>query len=74
VAGRIRSIEKSNDLIVNQSRDLPGCSIVPQPTMLLAGAGMVPQFGHDHFLPNPVQFIYLLKLHSLDTDSVTKIN
>jgi hypothetical protein len=33
-AGRIRSIEKSNDLIGNGNRDLPACSIVPQPTML----------------------------------------
>jgi hypothetical protein len=29
-AGRIRSIEKSNDLIGNRTRDLPACSIVPQ--------------------------------------------
>jgi hypothetical protein len=34
-AGRIRSIEKPNDLIGNLTRDLPACSIVPQPTMLL---------------------------------------
>jgi hypothetical protein len=32
-AGRIRSIEKSND-IGNRTRDLPACSIVPQPTAL----------------------------------------
>jgi hypothetical protein len=35
VAGRIRSTEKSNDLIGNQTRDLPACSTVSQPTMLL---------------------------------------
>jgi hypothetical protein len=29
VAGRIRSIEKSNDLIGNRTRDLPAFSIVP---------------------------------------------
>jgi hypothetical protein len=29
-AGRIRSIEKSNDLMVNRTRDLLACSIVPQ--------------------------------------------
>jgi hypothetical protein len=28
------SIEKSNDLIGNQTRDLPACSMVPQPTTL----------------------------------------
>jgi hypothetical protein len=34
VAGRIRSIEKSNDLIGNRICDLPACSVVPQPTTL----------------------------------------
>jgi hypothetical protein len=34
-AGRIRSIEKSSDLMGNQTRDLLACSIVPQPAMLL---------------------------------------
>jgi hypothetical protein len=32
--GRIRSIEKSNDLFRNQTCDLLACNIVPQPTML----------------------------------------
>jgi hypothetical protein len=32
-AGRIRSIEKSNDM-GNRTRDFPVCSIVPQPTAL----------------------------------------
>jgi hypothetical protein len=31
-AGRMRSIEKYNDLIGNRTRGLPACSIVPQPT------------------------------------------
>jgi hypothetical protein len=35
VADRIRSIVKSNDFIKNHTCDLPACSIVPQPTMLL---------------------------------------
>jgi hypothetical protein len=34
VAGRIRSIEKSSDLIGARTRNLPACSIVPQPTTL----------------------------------------
>jgi hypothetical protein len=34
VARRVRSMENSNDLIGNQTRDLPACNIVPQPTML----------------------------------------
>jgi hypothetical protein len=33
-AGRIRSIEKSDDLIKIRTRDLPACSVVPQPTTL----------------------------------------
>jgi hypothetical protein len=38
VGGRIRSIEKSNDLIWNRTRDLPACSIVPQSITLPRGA------------------------------------
>jgi hypothetical protein len=34
ISGRIRSIEKSNDLIGNRTLDLPACSIVPRPTTL----------------------------------------
>jgi hypothetical protein len=33
-AGRIMSTEKCNGLIGNRTRDLPACSIVPQPTTL----------------------------------------
>jgi hypothetical protein len=35
VAARITSIEKSSDLIRNQTRYLPACSIVPQTTTLM---------------------------------------
>jgi hypothetical protein len=35
-AGRIRRIEKSSDLIRNWTRDIPACSIVPQPTYATA--------------------------------------
>jgi hypothetical protein len=34
VAGRIRSIEKSNDIIGDRTRDLLACSIAPQTTTL----------------------------------------
>jgi hypothetical protein len=34
-AGRIRRTEKPSDLIWSRARDLPACSIVPQPTTLL---------------------------------------
>jgi hypothetical protein len=33
-AGRIRSIEKSNDIISNRTLHLPACNIVPQPAAL----------------------------------------
>jgi hypothetical protein len=32
VAGRIKSMKNSNDSIGNQTRDVPACSAVPQPT------------------------------------------
>jgi hypothetical protein len=58
-AGRIRSTEKSNDLIGNRTRDLPACSIVPQPTTLpRANSKIVPRIIHHSFLPNPSRFIY----------------
>jgi hypothetical protein len=31
-AGRIRSIDKSNDLIANRTCDLPACGLMSQPT------------------------------------------
>jgi hypothetical protein len=34
VAGKIRLIEKSNDLNRNRTHDLPAFNILPQPTML----------------------------------------
>jgi len=33
-AGRIMSMKNSNDTIGNRTRDLPTCSVVPQPTAL----------------------------------------
>jgi hypothetical protein len=49
--GRIRSIEKSNHLIGNRIRDLPACSIVPQPTTLLRA-------------PRYIRILYLFKTES----------
>jgi hypothetical protein len=34
VAGNFRSIEKYNNLIGTRTRDLPACSVEPQPTTL----------------------------------------
>jgi hypothetical protein len=39
------SIEKSNDLIGNRTRDIPACSIVPQPTTL----PRAPTLAHTNF-------------------------
>jgi hypothetical protein len=49
-AVRIRSIEESINLIGNRPRDLPGCSIVPQPTTFLV-------FHTEHFLIPSIIFI-----------------
>jgi hypothetical protein len=40
-AGRITSIEKSNDLIGNSTHDLPAYSIVPQTTTLQRDRDMI---------------------------------
>jgi hypothetical protein len=40
-AGKIKSIEKSNDLIGYRNRDLPACSTVPQPTTLPRAPGKI---------------------------------
>jgi hypothetical protein len=44
VPGRIRSIEKFNDLIRDLIRDLPTCRKVPPPTMLLHALSKVQIF------------------------------
>jgi hypothetical protein len=54
-AERIKTIAKSNDLIENRTRDLPACSIVPQPTTLprvSANSHLTRQYSQpltDHF-------------------------
>jgi hypothetical protein len=48
-AGWIRSTEKSNDLIGNRTRDLPACSIVPQPTTVLRTWNDVDVDNRDNF-------------------------
>jgi hypothetical protein len=70
VAGRIRSIEKSNDLIGIRTRDLPACSIVPQPVTLpraLNNINLILLKGIQRFLmvlftiipPNFVRLLFL---------------
>jgi hypothetical protein len=46
-AERIRSIKKSNNLIVNRTRDLPACSEVAQPTSLPCSTSAGTSFGDD---------------------------
>jgi hypothetical protein len=55
-AGRIKSIEKSNDLIGNQTRDPPACSIVPQPTAVICTVQIIQANGS---VPKVVLIIYM---------------
>jgi hypothetical protein len=52
-ARRIRSTEKSNDLVGNRTRDLSACNIVPQPTTL-PGAPYYSLCGHKFYTRNAV--------------------
>jgi hypothetical protein len=49
-AGRIRSIEKSNDLIRNQTYNLLACSVVPQPATLLYAPGIMGRLVKQYYL------------------------
>jgi hypothetical protein len=54
--------EKSNDIIGNPTRDLPACSIVPQPTMLPRD----PFFQYeDQTVVTTVAFAMAMRLSSL---------
>jgi hypothetical protein len=62
--GKIRSTKNSNDLIGNWTRNLPACSIVSQPTMLLHAPALFQQqtlnivlhrFRHRNMLHNKIQ-------------------
>jgi hypothetical protein len=58
VAGRIRSSEKSSDLMGNQTCNLPVCSIVPQPIILPCAPHY--QCSHIYFQPHTVIFFVLI--------------
>jgi hypothetical protein len=72
-AGRIRPIEKSSEIIRNRIRDLPACSIVPQPTTLprASKSGSLAKFfclgrkclQPDHSL-TPQELLLALQSHS----------
>jgi hypothetical protein len=55
-AGRIRSIENSNDLIGIRTRDLPACSMVPQPTTQ-PRAPSDPEFLSNFIFEEEVKFL-----------------
>jgi hypothetical protein len=57
VAGRIRSIEKSNDLIGIRTRDLPACSVVPQPTTY--------QISHETIILKNRKEFYLIEYNGM---------
>jgi hypothetical protein len=61
VAGRIRSLENSNDLIRNRTHELPACSIVPQPTMLPCGSRVT----KSNFLLNFSKKSWLFKISDI---------
>jgi hypothetical protein len=57
-AGRIRSIEKSSELIANRTSDLPACNIAPQPTTLLRSPEFrrnIDQFGPGCMAPRSIR-------------------
>jgi hypothetical protein len=60
-AGMIRSIEKSNGLIGIRSRDLPACSIVPQPATLCKGDSKY-FLPHLAFCHSPMSSVILLMI------------
>jgi hypothetical protein len=69
-AGRIRSIEKSSDLIRNWTHDLLACSIVPQPTMRprtpIASNSRVNKWSlFDHFLDSLIKVNKTVQYKSL---------
>jgi hypothetical protein len=60
---RIRSIEKSNDTIGNRTRDLPACSIVPQPTTLRFKKSYI--LGNNFYLKKMKQTaVCMIQIHS----------
>jgi hypothetical protein len=63
-AGWIGSIEKSNDLIGNRTRDIPACSIVPQPTVHSLTPLRIHQvrFTHDPIIKNTANIFWDLML------------
>jgi hypothetical protein len=54
-AGRVKSIEITNELLGIRTRDLPACSTVPQPTTL----PRAPQF----FFPQSCEVFYITFSH-----------
>jgi hypothetical protein len=63
----VRSIKKSNDLIGNLNRDLPACSIEPQPTTLPRAPSLIKIWN----LMDDVKFFTLISVFLIqDCDTI----
>jgi hypothetical protein len=58
VAGSLVTLEKSNDVIGNGTRDLPSCNIVPQATK-------VPQSYISHDVHRTLTLLHLIRFQCL---------
>jgi hypothetical protein len=58
-------LKKSNDLIANRTRDLPSCSIVLQPTMLLPASKEICVAEKVNILSEFIKFFQILMLNFL---------
>jgi hypothetical protein len=69
----VRSIEKSNDLIGNQIRDLPACNIVPQPTTLLRAHHLVSKCHTFIYTIIKTQHSYAIRILQLNINELNKL-
>jgi hypothetical protein len=67
-AGRIMSIENSNHLIGNRTRDLPACSTVPQPTTIPRAPRVqqLQRFKESHYIAKPVKRFQIMQTDTLN--------
>jgi hypothetical protein len=79
--GRIRSVEKSSDLIANRTRNLPACSVVTQPTTLPGGPKLLMQyflfiyhFWHHFQIVGALNVNILSRIWGVTIDGVWMVN
>jgi hypothetical protein len=70
-SGKVRSIEKSNDLIGLRTHDLPACSIVPQPTTLPRALRLYMSISVKQYWKD-FQHIWLLKHNYTSRNTLNK--